>query len=86
MSSKTGAISVGGKTRDKSLIGTDTSFYPFLVFYEPENLSRKWEKYANMPKTDVKSLGFSPDGNELFGFFQKLYGSLSLYNNVIMLL
>jgi hypothetical protein len=49
------------------------------------NLSRKWEKYANIPKADVSGIGFSPNGNELFAFFQNNC-SLIDCKNVIMLL
>jgi hypothetical protein len=72
VSVSTGAISVGGKTNDHSLNGTPVSgnFFPFLVFYEPNKLSRKWEKYADIDSADVRSVVFNPEGNELFAYFQ----------------
>ena len=71
VSAATGAISVGGNTNDASLRGSapNSQFYPFVVFYEPEKLQRKWEKYADLATGQVKSVGFSPNGNELFAFF-----------------
>jgi hypothetical protein len=88
VSEATGAIAVGGKTNDPSLIGSSSigTYYPFLLFYEPEKLSRKWEKYANLPTSDVISMGFNPNGNELFAFFQINCVTITDCRNVIMLL
>lgn len=50
VSTATGAICVGGKTNDHSLKGSPPSsnFIPFIAYYEPENYSRKWVKYADI--------------------------------------
>lgn len=90
VSAATGAISVGGRTNDHSFKGTPTSssYFPFLVFYEPDILSRKWEKYADIGDASVQTVGFSPDGNYLFAFFQIACHSstpISLCRNIIML-
>jgi hypothetical protein len=88
VSGATGAIAVGGKTNDPSLIGSSSigMYYPFLLFYEPERLSRKWENYADLPTSDVISMGFSPNGDELFAFFQINCATIADCRNVMMLL
>jgi hypothetical protein len=72
VSASTGAICVGGRTNDHSLKGSppSTKFIPFIVYYEHENYSIKWLKYADLETSNVRTVGFSPNGNELFAFFE----------------
>ena len=88
VSRATGAISVGGKTNDPNLIGSHSirNHYPFVVIYEPEYLTRKWEKYADLPTSDDMNLCFNTQGNEIFAYFQINCATMPSCKNVIMLL